>query len=465
MPFGDMEDNGRAPKRQRTEPQKPNHIVLMTIRNALYPIDVEVIYKISSPLGRVARIVIFRKNGVQALVEFENVEQATRAKTELDGADIYQGCCTLKVEFAKPSKLNVYKNDKDTWDYTGCLDEKAKDQGRHKAALLGPPPVSNNGFNNHPGPSGPPSGPPSYNPSYDDFNRSRQPRNGSGYNEGGFDYHHGYGPKSGFEGRRELAPYGERERDFPPQSRGGGGGANFSSLPPPMQNAGCVLMVYGLAPRINAAHLFNLFCLYGNVIRVKFLRSKPGCAMVQMGDGASVDRAVHNVHNTVMFDQTVQVSFSKQPFLHEEAKAYDLPDGSPSYREYSKSRNNRFTNTELAAKNRIRPPSATLHFFNAPHDISEEKLRDIFVKEDLIPPIRVTMFENKNLKSQTGMLEFDTIQHATEGLLICNHAPIQSPTSPFPFLIKLCFTSGSYPKHLETGPPNGNDVKVDSIED
>ena len=37
----------------------------------------------------------------QAFVEFENVEAATRAKTALHGADIYTGCCTLRVENAR----------------------------------------------------------------------------------------------------------------------------------------------------------------------------------------------------------------------------------------------------------------------------------------------------------------------------------------------------------------------------
>ncbi|OQR76508.1 heterogeneous nuclear ribonucleoprotein L-like [Tropilaelaps mercedesae] len=436
MPF-DLEDgNGRAPKRQRTEPLKPNHIVLMTIRNALYPIDVEVVHKISSPLGRVQRIVIFRKNGVQALVEFESVEQATRARMELDGADIYQGCCTLKVEFAKPAKLNVYKNDKDTWDYTGCLDGKEKDPGRHKAALLGPPPMAgSNAFVGACAPSGligvVPGGGPPYGGAYDDgsaFNRNGrgsqvgQPqggsRNGSGAygaapggpDSAGFDYQHYGAAHGGQGGMGAKGGYGDRRGDF--------------------------------------------------------LRSKPGCAMVQMGDGASVERAVQNVHSSVLFDQTLQVNFSKQPFLHEEVKAYDLPDGTPSFREFSKSRNNRFSNSELAAKNRIRPPSNTLHFFNAPSDVTDERLRDVFTKEDLTPPVKVTMFENKNLKSQTGMLEFETIQQATEALVICNHAPIQSPASPFPFLLKLCFTSGSYPKHLsnEQGS-NGGTGQLVQIKD
>jgi heterogeneous nuclear ribonucleoprotein L len=37
----------------------------------------------------------------QALVEFEDVQTGIEAKKALNGADIYPGCCTLKVEYAK----------------------------------------------------------------------------------------------------------------------------------------------------------------------------------------------------------------------------------------------------------------------------------------------------------------------------------------------------------------------------
>lgn len=53
----------------------------------------------------VQRVAIFRKNGVQALVEFDSVASAQRAKQHLDGADIYAGCCTLKIEYARVNKF------------------------------------------------------------------------------------------------------------------------------------------------------------------------------------------------------------------------------------------------------------------------------------------------------------------------------------------------------------------------
>lgn len=35
--------------------------------------------------------------------KFDTVESATRAKEALHGCDIYSGCCTLKIEYAKVS--------------------------------------------------------------------------------------------------------------------------------------------------------------------------------------------------------------------------------------------------------------------------------------------------------------------------------------------------------------------------
>ena len=35
------------------------------------------------------------------VVRFENTDSAVRAKQSLNGADIYSGCCTLRIEYAK----------------------------------------------------------------------------------------------------------------------------------------------------------------------------------------------------------------------------------------------------------------------------------------------------------------------------------------------------------------------------
>jgi len=45
--------------------------------------------------------------------------------------------------------------------------------------------------------------------------------------------------------------------------------------------------------RIDEDKLFNLFSLYGNIVRIKLLRNKPDHALVQMGDGFQAELAVH----------------------------------------------------------------------------------------------------------------------------------------------------------------------------
>ncbi|KAG0425780.1 hypothetical protein HPB47_027086 [Ixodes persulcatus] len=74
---------------------------------------------------------------------------------------------------------------------------------------------------------------------------------------------------------------------------------------------GSVLMVYGLnSEKMNAEKLFNLLCLYGNVVRIKFLKSKDGCAMVQMGDPLAVERAVGHLNNAQFFDTKMQLGWA-----------------------------------------------------------------------------------------------------------------------------------------------------------
>lgn len=115
------------------ESAKPNKVLVLTILNASYPVDADVIYQISNSQGKVLRVAVLQKPQlVQALVEFDSIESAQKAKHAMNGADIYSGCCTLKVEFAKvlyikrpllkpilqPDHVRVTRQDKDQRDYT-----------------------------------------------------------------------------------------------------------------------------------------------------------------------------------------------------------------------------------------------------------------------------------------------------------------------------------------------------------
>lgn len=210
---------------------------------------------------------------------------------------------------------------------------------------------------------------------------------------------------------------------------------------------GTVMMVYGLnLERINCDKLFNLFCLYGNVVRVKFLHTIEGCAMVQMGDALAVGRCVASLDKITLFGNEIQVGYSKQAFLHDVIQPFTLPDGSPSFKDFMDNKNNRFKNPELASKNRILPPSQVLHFFNAPFGVCEDELMHLFRQTTGHEPVSVKIFTPKGeqSKSYSGLITFKDPAEATEALVLCNHSPMPKAGNPHPYILRLCFSPPVY---------------------
>ncbi|KAI2664576.1 Heterogeneous nuclear ribonucleoprotein L [Labeo rohita] len=364
-----------------------NNVLLLTIMNPIYPITTDVLYTICNNCGPVQRIVIFRKNGVQAMVEYPfnriSSNSAQRAKASLNGADIYSGCCTLKIEYAKPTRLNVFKNDQDTWDYTN-------------PNLSGQDTDADGNWNNSQG----------------------GPQGGYGH------YDDTYGPPP-------PPPHYEGRRMGPPMGRGRGGprygGAQYGHGPPPPEYSAHadspVVMVYGLEPtKINAD-------------RVKFMKSKPGAAMVEMGDCYAVDRAISHLNNNMLV--------SKQQAIMP-GQSYQLEDGSCSFKDFHGNRNNRFTTAEQAAKNRIQQPSNVLHFFNGQPDCTVEAFSQICDELGIKNPVSVKLFTGKSERSSSGLLEWESVNDAMEALAMMNHYQMKNPSGPYPYTLKLCFSTAQH---------------------
>uniref|UniRef100_A0A5F8HKK8 Heteroous nuclear ribonucleoprotein L n=1 Tax=Monodelphis domestica TaxID=13616 RepID=A0A5F8HKK8_MONDO len=396
-----------------------NSVLLFTILNPIYSITTDVLYTICNPCGPVQRIVIFRKNGVQAMVEFDSVQSAQRAKASLNGADIYSGCCTLKIEYAKPTRLNVFKNDQDTWDYTNPNLSGQGDPGSNPNKRQRQPPL----LGDHPAEYGGPHG--GYHSHYHD---------------------EGYGPPPPhYEGRRMGPPVGGHRRG--PSRYGPQYGHPPPPPPPPEYGPHAdspVLMVYGLdQSKMNCDRVFNVFCLYGNVEKVKFMKSKPGAAMVEMADGYAVDRAITHLNNNFMFGQKLNVCVSKQQAIMP-GQSYGLEDGSCSYKDFSGSRNNRFSTPEQAAKNRIQHPSNVLHFFNAPLEVTEDNFFEICDELGVKRPASVKVFSGKSERSSSGLLEWESKSDALETLGFLNHYQMKNPNGPYPYTLKLCFSTAQH---------------------
>uniref|UniRef100_A0A8C6GMC0 Heterogeneous nuclear ribonucleoprotein L-like n=1 Tax=Mus spicilegus TaxID=10103 RepID=A0A8C6GMC0_MUSSI len=357
------------------DPSGGNKVLLLSIQNPLYPITVDVLYTVCNPVGKVQRIVIFKRNGIQAMVEFESVLCAQKAKAALNGADIYAGCCTLKIEYARPTRLNVIRNDNDSWDYTKPYLGR---RGSHGPLLPLP----------------------------------------SRYRMGSRD-------------TPELVAY-----PLPQAS---------SSYMHGGSPSGSVVMVSGLHQlKMNCSRVFNLFCLYGNIEKVKFMKTIPGTALVEMGDEYAVERAVTHLNNVKLFGKRLNVCVSKQHSVVP-SQIFELEDGTSSYKDFAMSKNNRFTSAGQASKNIIQPPSCVLHYYNVPLCVTEETFTKLCNDHEVLPFIKYKVFDAKaSAKTLSGLLEWKCKTDAVEALTALNHYQIRVPNGSNPYTLKLCFSTSSH---------------------
>lgn len=97
----------------------PNHILLVSILNARFPVTVDNIHQCFSPIGTVQKIVTFTKNKVlKALVQMATIDQAVNAKYHLDEKDMFEGCCHLRIGFSNLTEINMKSNGPNSRDYT-----------------------------------------------------------------------------------------------------------------------------------------------------------------------------------------------------------------------------------------------------------------------------------------------------------------------------------------------------------
>ncbi|CAI2344128.1 unnamed protein product [Caenorhabditis sp. 36 PRJEB53466] len=427
-------------ERMGFESATPNKVLVVTVLNAQYPVDADVIYQISNAQGKVLRVAVMHKpTVVQALVEFESTEVAQAAKHAMNGADIYSGCCTLKVEFAKPDHVRVTRQDKDQRDFTLPDSEGPFDNGRKTLIPSRPDDHYRRPFDF---------------PERDRFlDRRDYPPQAHSYPPRG-------GPSEYYE------DHGPRDRGGPPppryrddyEDRGG------RMAPPVGGGPNCVLMVYGLEHgKINCDMLFNILCQYGNVLRVSFMRSKMETGMIEMGTPDERMNVLDFLQGFELFGLKLEFKPSHQDGVHILRDPFLLPDGSQSFRDFSLSRNQRFTTQELASKNRIIFPTNVLHWFNAPGTMDEEALRQMIADKSTHAPVKVEIFPSRNERSAAGTAEFETTEQANEVLALVNHTPVNSPYGSAPFIVKWAYAtprrwdgSSGDPPRYEDGAGDGD---------
>uniref|UniRef100_A0A2K6BBJ3 Polypyrimidine tract-binding protein 1 n=1 Tax=Macaca nemestrina TaxID=9545 RepID=A0A2K6BBJ3_MACNE len=202
-------------------------VLRIIVENLFYPVTLDVLHQIFSKFGTVLKIITFTKNNqFQALLQYAEPVSAQHAKLSLDGQNIYNACCTLRIDFSKLTSLNVkYNNDKSR-DYTrpdlpSGDSQPSLDQTMAAAFGLSVPNV------------------------------------------------HG-----------ALAPLAI------PSAAAAAAAAGRIAIPGLAGAGNSVLLVSNLNPeRVTPQSLFILFGVYGDVQRVKILFNKKENALVQMADG------------------------------------------------------------------------------------------------------------------------------------------------------------------------------------
>ncbi|XP_034534223.1 polypyrimidine tract-binding protein 3-like isoform X2 [Notolabrus celidotus] len=331
-------------------------VLRIIVENLFYPVTLEVLQQIFSKFGSVLKIITFtRNNQFQALLQFSDTVNAQHAKTSLDGQNIYNGCCTLKIDFSKLSMLNVkYNNDKSR-DFTradlptGELDPTAA----FGVAL-------------------PPYGAAAFPPTFHTHT-----------------------------GLSMAAVPGSLVS--PPR-------VSLQVAPPAVHS---VLLVSNLNPESVSPHcLFILFGVYGDVQRVKILFNKKESALVQMSDGTQAQLAMSHLNGQRLHGNVIRVMLSKHPVVQ-------LPRGGAGQeeqvltRDFSGSALHRFKKPGSKNFNNIFPPSATLHLSNIPSTVSEELLKDFFSSAGFT--VKAFKFFQKDRKM--ALMQLASVEEAIEALI------------------------------------------------
>ncbi|XP_051875947.1 polypyrimidine tract-binding protein 3 isoform X2 [Pristis pectinata] len=353
-------------------------VLRIIVENLFYPVTLEVLHQIFTKYGTVLKIITFTKNNqFQALLQYADPMHAHHAKLALDGQNIYNACCTLRIEFSKLTSLNVkYNNDKSR-DFTR-LDLPSGD-GQPTidppvAAAFGAPGIISNPY-------------------------------GAG----------GFGPAVGFPQAAGLSvqgiPGGLGHLGLPQAAVGGR--LAMHGMGPAVNS---VLLVSNLNPEKVSPHwLFILFGVYGDVHRVKILFNKKENALIQMADANQAQLAMSHLNGQKVYGRVLRVTLSKHQMVQ-------LPrEGQEDQgltKDYSNSPLHRFKKPGSKNFQNIFPPSSTLHLSNIPPSITEEDLKNLF--ESAGSSVKAFKFFLKDRKM--ALIQLDSLEEAIQALIdLHNH--------------------------------------------
>ncbi|KAE9608893.1 putative RNA recognition motif domain-containing protein [Lupinus albus] len=118
-----------------------SNVLLASIENMQYAVTLDVLHMVFSAFGPIQKIAMFDKNGgLQALIQYPDVQTAVVAKDALEGHCIYDGgFCKLHITYSRHTDLIIKVNNDRSRDYTMPLTPVVNAQ----PSIFGQQPVSN----------------------------------------------------------------------------------------------------------------------------------------------------------------------------------------------------------------------------------------------------------------------------------------------------------------------------------
>jgi hnRNP-L/PTB/hephaestus splicing factor len=316
-------------QRQEITPRKdpdanpPNRIILLTITNIMYPVTVDVLSQIFARYDGMEKVIIFnRGNAIQALVQLKDILTASTCRLQLDGQNIYSGCNSLKVQYSSLNELEVKQNNDRMFDFTAPLRTVA------------------NGA------------------SYYGFNRSTSNNSTSQYYGGG-----------------SLSPMGAAYQSLGSYAGGGPSPKSFGEDYVSSTGGAPVLLIENVDDSTRAEHLAALFAVYGNVVRIKMLRSRLSCALVQLHDLNQCLLCIEYLNGVMLHGRALTVSQSTGGTIPAPSKVQEEGD-LDSVREFS-GYPLLYSRQKPDRPQRLFLPSNTLHVSNMPDGTSEQELLQV----------------------------------------------------------------------------------------
>ncbi|MCI4386231.1 hypothetical protein PGIGA_G00060050 [Pangasianodon gigas] len=350
-------------------------VLRVIVENLFYPVTLEVLHQIFSKFGTVLKIITFTKNNqFQALVQYSDSMTAQHAKLSLDGQNIYNACCTLRISFSKLTSLNVkYNNDKSR-DYT--RPDLPTGDG---PASLEPQTIATTAFT--PGLI------------------SAAP----------FASAHGFPPAFALQQTAGLSlpgiPSALASLGVPAAAAGrlGLSGLNTATH--------AVLLVSNLNPEsVTPQCLFILFGVYGDVMRVKILFNKKENALVQMADATQAQLAMSYLNGQKLHGKPLRVTLSKHTTVQLPREGHE---DQGLTKDFSTSPLHRFKKPGSKNYSNIFPPSSTLHLSNIPPSVGEDDLKGLFRSSGAT--VKAFKFFQKDHKM--ALIQLGSVEEAIESLI------------------------------------------------